>query len=112
MLIPHSPAQIHALSAAMAPTTGINQYKEAIAMAAHGNNLDPEARYTPTNLSHPDRVAMMRQRDEIHRLPETDFEPPLPVGELFDQSSERDHRHAAAYARDLKAIRDLPERTR
>ena len=45
-------------------------------MAAHGNNLDPEARYTPTNLSHPDRVAMMRQRDEIHRLPETDFEPP------------------------------------
>lgn len=82
-------------------------------MAGHGNNLDPEARYTRTNLSHPDRVAMMRQRDEIHRLPETDFEPLLPVGELFDQSSECDHRHAAvAYARNLKAIRDLPEFTR
>lgn len=81
-------------------------------MTAHGNNLDPEARYTRTNLSHPDRVAMMRQGDEIHRLPETDVEPLLPVGEPLDQSSERDHRHAAVYARDLKAIRDLPEFTR
>jgi hypothetical protein len=81
-------------------------------MAAHGNNLDPEARYTRTNLSHPDRVAMMPQGDEIHRLPETDFETLRPVGEPLDQSSERDHRHAAAYARDLKAIRDLPEFTR
>jgi hypothetical protein len=41
-------------------------------MAPNGKNIEPRPRRGHPNLSHPDRVAMMRQLEDIWRLPETD----------------------------------------
>jgi hypothetical protein len=57
---------------ARAVETRSTNTKETAVMAAHGNNIEPQHRQGRPNLSHPDRVAMMRQREEIRHLPETD----------------------------------------
>jgi hypothetical protein len=80
-------------------------------MAAHGNNIEPQPRQGRPNLSHPDRVAMMRQREEIRHLPETDCPALAPDCERMHRPavSETCERTTHALARDLYAIRNLPE---
>jgi hypothetical protein len=52
--------------------TSSNNIEETTAMPAHGNNREPQPRQSGSTLSHPDRVAMLRQRAEIRHLPEID----------------------------------------
>lgn len=79
-------------------------------MAADGNNNEPQPRQGRPNLSHPDRVAMMRQREEIRHLPETDCPALARDCERMHRSavSETCERTTHALARDLYAIRNLP----
>jgi hypothetical protein len=74
-------------------------------MAAHGNNIEPQPRQGRPNLSHPDRVATMRQREEIRHLPETDCPALVPDCERMHLSavSETCERTTHALARDLYA---------
>jgi hypothetical protein len=68
---------------ARAVETRTKSTKETAVMAAHGNNIGPQSRQGPPNLSHPDRVAMMRQREEIRHLPETNCAALAPGCERF-----------------------------
>jgi hypothetical protein len=75
-------------------------------MAAHGNNIEPQPRRGRPNLSHPDRVAMMRQREEIRRLPETDCAAIAPDCERMHRSAVSEAREHTTHALARRAVRD------
>lgn len=84
-------------------------------MTSHGYHFDPDTAEVRANLSRRDRMNMMDQREEIHRLPETTFEPFVPDWQIIDWSADRpdiSQPVTDGYARDHEAIRNLPEVSR
>jgi hypothetical protein len=89
--------------------------RTAQAAVKHGYELDPDTGKVRKSISRRDRLNMIAQREEIHQLPETSFEPFVPDWQIIDWSADRpDISQAAAdgYAHDLQTIRDLPDVSR
>ena len=103
---------------ANSPPTGLRDdltWRRARQMASHGYHFDPDTDEVRVSLSRRDRINMMDQRHEIHRLPETTFEPFVPDWQTIDWSDDRpdiSQRVANGYGRVLEAIRNLPEVSR
>jgi hypothetical protein len=99
---------------ASSPATGLRddlRWRRAPQTTSHGYHFDPDTAKVRADLSHRNRMNMMDQRKEIHRLPETTFEPFVPDWQLIDWSADRpdiSQPVADGYARDLEAIRNLP----